>query len=318
MGDVPTIPSRAHVLIVDDDAVGARELARTVEEIGHRATLANSWTDAIRNFGAEDVDLVLMDAVMPTVDGFKLTKILRARASSYVPIVFVTGLADASAREQGVAVGADDFLTKPVDALELKVRMTAMLRIRHLTQDLEAKSRALSRLANLDGLTGIENRRSFDDRLPAELDRARRYEHPLSLLMLDIDHFKRVNDRYGHAVGDTVLEFFGRMLNESTRACDLVYRYGGEEFVLIAPETDSAAALVVAERVRHAFELRSPEATRAGPQTVSIGASGTDLWEREVDASDLLYGADMALYQAKSSGRNRVACYDPSGETLEL
>ncbi len=310
-------PNEAHVLIVDDNAGAATAIAQTVGALGHRTTIATTWTDALRAFDASSVDIVLMDAVMPTVDGFKLTRMLRARASSYVPIVFLTSLADAQARQLGVTVGADDFLSKPVDALELKMRLTAMLRIRRLTLDLETKGKTLARLANLDPLTGVENRRSMDERLAQELARARRYKHPLSVLMLDLDHFKRVNDDFGHAVGDAVLVFLGQLLEEITRTCDMVHRYGGEEFVIIVPETGSKAAMLLGERIRAAVIARSPTATEAGRQTLSIGIAGTDQWADEVEGTQLLYGADMALYRAKAAGRDRVERYevapDPSG-----
>src|SRR5688572_22004081 len=201
--DVP--PWRAHILVVDDDHLTASIIADTLKSWGHRPTVCNSWTEAVRVFGAGDVDLVLMDAVMPTVDGFKLTRMLRSRATTYVPIVFLTGLADHATREHGVEAGADDFLAKPLDPLELKVRLTAMLRIRALTRDLEAKTRALARLASVDGLTGVSNRREFDERLPEAIAKRRDGDPPLSLLLLDIDHFKAVNDTFGHAVGDHLL-----------------------------------------------------------------------------------------------------------------
>jgi diguanylate cyclase (GGDEF)-like protein len=303
------------VLVVDDDRVGSQQIARELERHGYTVELAHEWTAALRLFSSETVDLVLMDAVMPHVDGFKLTKVLRERSRSYVPIVFLTGLADAQARHQGVAVGADDFLSKPVDPFELQVRLTAMLRIRRLTQDLEAKSRALEALAHVDALTGVPNRRSFDQRLVEEVARARRYDHPLTLIMLDIDHFKRVNDVYGHAVGDALLAYFGRLLRATIRESDLAFRYGGEEFAVIAPNTATIAAVQLAERVRGAFEQGSPDATIAGQQSVSIGLCALD--QLPLPANDgqaieraLLVAADAALYRSKSGGRNRVSTWD--------
>jgi diguanylate cyclase (GGDEF)-like protein len=305
----------AHVLVVDDEPVTAQSIANTLRGLGHRPTICHTWTDAVRIFGTGDVDLVLMDAVMPTVDGFKLTRMLRKRGTTYVPIVFLTGLADHGAREQGVAVGADDFLTKPVDPLELKVRLTAMLRIRALTRDLEAKTRALTRLASVDGLTGVANRRSFDERLPAELERARNIGSPLTLLMLDIDHFKRVNDTFGHAVGDQLLASFGRLLGELTRACDLPFRYGGEEFSIVAIDTSPAQATHLAQRVRSAFSLRTRQATECGPQTISVGVCGSDQIDASAPMSELIIAADAALYRAKRSGRNCVCVYDPAEDS---
>lgn len=303
-------PNSAHVLVVDDDVATANAVAQTVRDLGHRVTVCNGWTDAVRAFGASDIDLVLMDAIMPGVDGFRLTKLLRARSTSYVPIVFLTGLSDRASREQGVAAGADDFLTKPVDPLELKVRLTAMLRIRWLTRDLEARTRALARLASVDALTGVGNRRSFDEALPRELGRATELGRPVSLLILDIDHFKRVNDTFGHTAGDDLLASFGRLLAEVTRSDDVAYRYGGEEFAIIARDTGYANALTLGERIRGAFAGLGERGGRAGPQTVSIGICGTDQFLHRVDAGALIAAADAALYRAKSLGRNCVCRFD--------
>lgn len=302
----PSQPNwRAHVLIVDDDPTCAASLADQVKRLGHDVTVASSWTEAVRVFGREKFDLVLMDAVMPGVDGFKLTHMLRGRSTSYVPILFVTALGDTRSREQGIHAGADDFLSKPVDDFELRVRLTAMLRIRRLTMDLEAKGKALEEMAHIDELTGIGNRRRFENRLSVELSRARRYEHPLSLLVCDIDHFKSVNDEFGHAVGDEVLQFFGDLLGRQLRSPDAAFRYGGEEFVVLTPETESVAARLLADRLREVFEQDSGT-TSAGRRTISIGVSGTDVLGPEVAASQLFETADKALYRAKQNGRNRV------------
>ncbi len=307
-------PSPAHVLVVDDDAVTAAAVAATVGELGHRVTVCHGWTDALRAFGQSDVDLVLMDAVMPGVDGFRLTKLLRARSASYVPIVFLTALADRRAREHGLAAGADDFLAKPVDPLELKLRLTAMLRIRSLTRELEARSRALAKLASFDALTGVGNRRALDESLPRELATALQEERALSVLLMDLDHFKRVNDTFGHAVGDTLLASFGRLLGELTRGSDLAYRYGGEEFAIVAKDTPHQSAIQLGERIRAAFAVRSDQSTVCGPQTLSIGVCGTDQFRTGVDAQSLLAGADAALYRAKALGRNCVCRFDNRGD----
>ncbi len=308
-------PAPAHVLVVDDEPAVAAHISSIVEDCGHRVSACHTWTEALRAFGRGDIDLVLMDAVMPTVDGFKLTRILRSRASTYVPIVFLTGLADVNARVSGIDAGGDDFLTKPIDALELRVRMTAMLRIRSLTKALEEKTRTLSRIASMDALTGIGNRRSFDERIRSELEQASSSGESLAVLLLDIDHFKSVNDTFGHQVGDDLLRAFGRLLAESTRACDLPYRYGGEEFAILCPNSTASSACHLAERVRSAFELRSKDASAAGSRTCSIGVAGTDVLGSQSTPEDLLGAADASLYRAKDSGRNCVCVYDPHFDT---
>ncbi|KIG14090.1 diguanylate cyclase/phosphodiesterase [Enhygromyxa salina] len=268
-------------------------------------TVAHGWTDALRAFDPSSTDLVLMDAVMPNVDGLKLTRLLREQSASYVPMVFLTGLTSKEVREQCINAGADDFLTKPVDPLELRVRLKAMLRIRALTKALEDKSREFERAARTDSLTGVGNRRVFDERIMVELSRATRHQRPLSLLMFDLDHFKAVNDRFGHMAGDQLLALFGQVLRDQLRVTDIPCRYGGEEFMIIAPETTADQAKVLAERVRRVF-ARSAAELKTGPQTVSVGIAGTDMIEGRPDREVLVLTADAALYRAKGRGRDRV------------
>ena len=164
-------PESARILVVDDDPSAAARVVAILRPLGHRVTVAHGWTEALRTFDPTNTDLVLMDAVMPNVDGLKLTRLLREQSQSYVPTVFLTGLSGAELREQCIDAGADDFLTKPVDPIELRVRLKAMLRIRALTKALEAKTQELERAARTDPLTGVGNRRVFDERLLAEIER---------------------------------------------------------------------------------------------------------------------------------------------------
>ena len=291
----------SRILIVDDDPAEADKVAAAVLALGHEPVISLNWTEALRLF-EDSIDLVLMDAVMPEVDGFKLTKMLRERARAYTPILFVTALGDAAAKELGMSVGADDFLTKPVDAVELRVRMTAMLRIRRLTQELEAERYNYQRLAHVDELTGMPNRRSYDERLETELEIAQRNAQPLSLLLVDVDHFKRINDACGHSVGDEVLAFTGKLLRDVTRRGDWAFRYGGEEFAVLARGTGGRGAMVLAERIRATFEARSVE-TSAGRRTCSIGVASYIEGE---SAEELFARADGRLYTAKQSGRNLI------------
>lgn len=299
-------PESARILVVDDDPSAAARVVAILRPLGHRVTVAHGWTEALRTFDPTNTDLVLMDAVMPNVDGLKLTRLLREQSQSYVPTVFLTGLSGAELREQCIDAGADDFLTKPVDPIELRVRLKAMLRIRALTKALEAKTQELERAARTDPLTGVGNRRVFDERLLAEIARTIRHGPPLALLMFDIDHFKEVNDRYGHVAGDRLLTLFGQVLSEQVRASDLPCRYGGEEFTVIAPETTAAQARVLAERVRRAFREGSAALDLGGAHTVSVGIAGTDLLEVELDRRALVLAADAALYRAKAGGRDRI------------
>lgn len=301
----------SHILIIDDDPAACRSVADLVEREGWTSAIAGGWTDAVRLFEADTVDLVIIDALMPAVDGFKLTQLLRARSTSYVPILMLTSLSDDTSREQALAVGVDDILGKPAKPFELRLRVAALLRIRHLTSALEAKTRELEAVARRDPLTGLANRRSLDERLALEVARARRYGRPLGIVMLDIDNFKRVNDDHGHLVGDRLLEFVGGLLRSAVRPSDLACRYGGEEFVVLVSDTPAASAMVLAERLRAAFEAHSGDLTAAGMQTISAGVSGTDVLIESPTADALLDTADRALYAAKRGGRNRVACWKP-------
>lgn len=296
----------AQILVVDDDPAAAAGTASILLELGHAVTVAHGWTDALRAFDPSHTDLVLMDAVMPNVDGLKLTRLLREQSQSYVPTVFLTGLSGAELREQCVDAGADDFLTKPVDPIELRVRLKAMLRIRALTKALEAKTGELEQAARTDPLTGIGNRRVFDERIAAEIARTIRHGRPLALLMFDLDHFKEVNDVHGHVAGDKLLRLFGRILGDEVRASDLPCRYGGEEFTVIAPETTAEQARALAERVRRAFREQSSSVGAGGAQTVSVGIAGSDRLDVALDRRALVLAADAALYRAKAGGRDRV------------
>lgn len=292
----------ATILVVDDDEVGMSEFAEILRALGHTAITAANWTEAVRQFG-DHVDLVFMDAVMPDVDGFKLTRILRERSRGYTPILFLTALGDVAAKERGMRAGADDFLSKPPDPVELRVRMSAMLRIRRLTQELEAERQTYERLAHIDELTGVSNRRSYDARVPTELSLSLSSGRPLSLLLIDIDHFKAVNDGFGHQVGDEVLGVLGALLRDELRRYDWAFRLGGEEFAVLTRDTNTAQARVVAERIRSMFEERCQQ-TAAGRRTCSIGIASADA---QLNTPEELFArADQRLYAAKHRGRNCV------------
>ena len=311
----------ARILIVDDDRLSSSVLADMVSKEGHDTFIANTWTEALELFTKHEIDLVLMDAVMPTVDGFKLTGILRKRTTTYVPVVFITGLADSKSRLRGVESGADDYLVKPIDALDLHIRLIAMLRIRRLTHALEVRTKRLALLANIDNLTGLLNRRSLEERLADEVSQAILGETPLSALMIDIDHFKAVNDRHGHAVGDVVLATVGQVLDETVHTEDLAFRYGGEEFIVLCPATTLQQAKDLGERIRILFRQRTHALAPAGEQTLSIGVANTaelglhKLGRTAEFETTLLKAADQALYRAKNEGRDRVvvATHIPAG-----
>jgi diguanylate cyclase (GGDEF)-like protein len=201
-------------------------------------------------------------------------------------------------------------LSKPVNALELQIRLSSMLRIKRLADELERVNKNLAELATIDPLTQVANRRAVEHRLALEFQRERRYKHPLACILVDIDHFKAVNDTYGHPAGDKVLIEVASAIRESIRTTDLVARFGGEEFIVIAPETPMAPAQMVAERIRLAIIEKTSAKMDQGLPTVtaSLGVATTEL--QVTNESELVARADAALYRAKHEGRNRVVVAD--------
>jgi diguanylate cyclase (GGDEF)-like protein len=301
-----TAPAQARILIVDDDHAICRALGEMIVQLGHEPMTATTFTEALRLYRDGKPDLVLLDVMMPTLDGYKMAKLLRGESSSFVPIVLLTALDDMESKRRGMEAGADDFLTKPVTPMELRLRLSSLLRIKVLTDQLANANRQLAELAVTDPLTALPNRRYLFQELEREFQRARRYGHPLSVMLLDLDHFKQVNDTRGHPVGDRVLQLVGKVLSSSVRSTDLAGRVGGEEFMVIAPETGIDVVSIVAERIRQNIRRRSQAAGERLPTvTVSIGISTTEHPDAG-SSEELVKQADEALYQAKRGGRDRV------------
>jgi diguanylate cyclase (GGDEF)-like protein len=306
MPDSPHSGSRARLLLVDDDRAMLDHMSRMVSDAGYTPLTACTWSDAIRQFREGRPDLVLLDVMMPTLDGYKLARMLKADTVSFVPIILLTALEDLESKRRGMAAGADDFLSKPVTPLELQIRLSSMLRIKELTDQLHEANAKLAQLAVTDPLTGLHNRRSLYSHLEREFIRSQRYKHPFAVAMLDLDHFKQVNDTYGHQTGDRVLKFLADVLRQTTRNTDVPGRFGGEEFMVLAPETGRETVAIMAERIREAVERQSRDLGDGMPRvTISIGAASTEILTATT-FEDLVHLADEALYRAKREGRNRV------------
>lgn len=291
--------------MVDDDRTMLNALVDMVRELGHEPLPAATWSEAIRLYREHKPDVVLLDVMMPTIDGYKLAGVVKSSAETFVPVILITAFGDVASKRRGLASGADDFLTKPVAPWELEIRLASMLRVKRLTDELKQLSTRLQELAVTDELTGLRNRRSFNETLEREWARHRRYHHSLAVLVMDIDHFKAVNDTHGHAVGDAALKVMTASLRASTRETDTTARYGGEEFIVLAPETKGQDARLVGERIRQRVAADS-EASEGVPKfTVSIGIATTES-VTAATAEDLVRLADEALYEAKRTGRNRV------------
>jgi diguanylate cyclase (GGDEF)-like protein len=244
--------------------------------------------------------------MMPAMDGYAVVAAMRSQPGPFVPIILLTGLGDPESRAHGIAVGADEVLCKPVHPFELRLRVRAMLRIQRLTCELHAANQRLRALARTDELTGVRNRRGLRAALAREFRRAERYGGELTVMLFDVDRFKAVNDRFGHAAGDRVLRAVAQALKGALREVDVVGRAGGEEFVVVAPETPLGEARGVADRLRRRVaEAATPVGELLVRVTVSCGiASRGAVGARDVD--ELLDHADRALYRAKSQGRDRA------------
>ena len=247
-------------------------------------------------------DLILLDVDMPGLSGLDVCRELKRGPCAGIPVIFLTGAADVQAKVEGFDAGAVDYVTKPFEPTELRARVRAALRTKRYLDLLEAR-------AHIDGLTGLRNRAYLDLRIADELAAACRYGREVSLVMIDVDHFKGHNDHHGHPFGDQVLQTLGELLAASVRSADVACRFGGEEFALVLTETDGPSAAILAERIRVKiaglpFKVRG----QAVLVTASLGvASTTDFADRsKIIPATLLSLADGALYNAKRSGRNRV------------
>jgi diguanylate cyclase (GGDEF)-like protein len=301
----PEAPNPNRVLVVDDSEF-IHELVRTrLREEGLHVEHQLTGEDGLRHAIEVRPDLILLDIELPDLNGFEVCRRLKERAETRtIPVIFLTGQSDTEAKVRGLDLGAVDYVIKPFDEVELRARVRAALRTKRL-QDL------LQQQSFLDGLTGLWNRGYLDHRLEGELNIARRYERRLSLLLGDIDHFKRVNDTFGHLFGDYVIQRIAEALSTHARRSDIACRYGGEEFALLLPSAGIEEAALVAERLRVAVEA-SPFHLR-GTQlnvTISFGVATSDGLD-PLTSESLIARADRALYNAKESGRNCVHIYLP-------
>lgn len=299
----------ARIAVVDDDRPVRERVASLLRARGHQASTFESATRMLEAHRQHEFDLILLDVVTEGMSGVDACRILKAREGGFVPVVLVTARTDPDARVEGLRIGADDYVCKPFEEEELLARVTSMLRIKRAYDEVAVSRNRMAELAVLDELTGLYNVRYLQQRFTEEWKRAERYREPLALAMLDVDHFKNVNDTYGHDVGDSVLREVSARLKSSVRDTDVVARYGGEEFVVLLPSTQLAGALVVAERVRKSVAARRFEAGKARLEiTTSIGVALYP--SRGVTSKDqLLRAADAALYRAKEEGRDRICVH---------
>jgi diguanylate cyclase (GGDEF)-like protein len=297
-------PPTQTILLIDDVPANLDVLLEHLQDERVRLLAATSGEDALRLALEAPPDLILLDIMMPGMDGYEVLRRLKECPETRpVPVIFLTAMSDATNEAKGLAMGAVDYIAKPFVVPVLKARVK-----NHL--ELKRKTDLLTQLASIDGLTGVANRRQLNASLQNEWSRCQRHQHPLSLILIDVDHFKPYNDHYGHGSGDSCLRRVAKALQtQCQRPGDLLARYGGEEFVALVPESTTDEAYRAAERLRTAVEsLAIPHqyATAADIVTVSLGVASMipDTEHRPESRLDM---ADRALYLAKEAGRNRIA-----------
>ena len=306
--------SPVRVLVVDDLPDNVEILRARLESRGYEVATASNGQEALDSVHADPPQLILCDVMMPGIDGYEVSRRIKADDKlPFIPIILVTALGETEHIVQGLETGADDYIAKPYHFQELEARVRAMLRIKRLQDELDQKNRELEvvnrrlkKLSITDGLTELFNHRHVHELLTDEFERSRRTGEPLAVTMIDLDKFKSVNDTYGHPTGDVILYETARILRDTAREIDMPGRYGGEEFIVILPNTAEDEAARFAERVRTTVEeyLYRDEANEIRMTCSSGGASFR--CTGVATPEQLLMAADVALYVAKESARNRV------------
>jgi diguanylate cyclase (GGDEF)-like protein len=307
------------IVIVDDDAAIRRLVRLFLRRAGYETLEYTTGEEARAALQREPWDLAILDRRLPDMDGVVLAHELKSNTDYRARyIIMLTGEDEQEDKVEGLELGADDYITKPFQYPELLARIRAGKRIVDLQKELMETNKRLELLSITDGLTKLHNHRHFQDELARAFEESQRYQRPLSLAMIDIDFFKKVNDTYGHAVGDDVLKRSAALYRSSVRSTDLVARYGGEEFAVMMPETTLQDGIAFAEKIRQLI-AGAPLDTQAGPVTVTVSIGVASVPHSRIhSAKELIVAADRALYRAKKGGRNQVQAEkrrDPSRPT---
>ncbi len=311
----PSATHKAQSVLAIDDTQDIHDLLRLrLRAEGIELFHAHSAADGIAQAKQLVPDLILLDIDMPKMNGFDVCRELKTEGTTAaIPVIFLSAASDVDDKVAGFDLGAVDFITKPFNTAELRARVRAALRTKRF-QDM------LAQRAQIDGLTGLWNRGYFNQRLQDEVAAARRYGREVTLVLVDLDHFKKINDGHGHPFGDRVLMATGEVLASSVRATDAACRYGGEEFGLILTETPATGALTCAQRIREQVEaLGLMSKGKPVPVTASIGYASTGNFPKEqLTVQTLLDAADGALYAAKQGGRNRICEGEPPARSASI
>jgi len=292
----------ARILVVDDDPAVRDSIHEFLIIMDYQAHAVGSAEEAMAFLRDQHMDVIITDIMMDGMDGLELTRYIKGHYDS--DVIVITGYTGDYTYEEAVYKGADDFVFKPIKFEELELRLKRVLRERRLTQERSLILEQLKELAITDDLTKLFNTRHFYNQIDQEVNRYRRYRRPFSILLIDVDHFKHFNDTYGHLEGDRILRRVARLITSCMRTMDTAYRYGGEEFTILLPETTCDDALTVAERIKEAVSGETLDYINDSKVTVSIGA--TEYADTD-SVSDLVKRADHAMYIAKRKGRNRIA-----------
>lgn len=303
------------ILVVDDSKSIRQMVAECVTTLGHDVAFAENGEQCLQHVAENDVDLILMDVEMPGLNGVEATKKLRElKKADWFPIIFLTSHTDDESYVNGILAGGDAYLAKPINPVRLQITVVAMERIYMMRQKLYKAQKELQRvnkelevLSFFDQLTGLANRRNFDQTMEKQFALARRNRTPLSLIMCDVDHFKLYNDAYGHPQGDQCLTSVGAQIaRQVRRPTDLACRYGGEEFSVILPDTTADGALMLAEKIRTSiFAMGLPHEASKVASVVSLSLGVATHNGQLQSPAELIKAADAMLYRAKEHGRNR-------------
>ena len=293
-----------HILIVDDDTAIKDSIHEFIERSGYNSLTASSAEEALELLKSNRVNVIITDIMLPGEDGLHLTGLVKQNHD--IDVIVMTGYSDDYSYSEAINKGASDLLFKPFRFEELLLRLKKVLKNRQVLQDRARVVDKLEELAITDGLTKLYNLRHFYNQLEIEIGRSNRYGHSLSLLLLDIDNFKMYNDSYGHLEGDKILVRLSQIIKSCLRNMDSAYRYGGEEFTVILPETKGKEAKNVANRIKTAVELERffLEPDKISTITISIGL--TEYFKKE-QLSTFIKRADQAMYNSKAKGRNRIS-----------
>lgn len=299
------------ILLVEDEHISRQMVKKILLKAGHEVVEAADGQEAWELFQREPFQFVITDWMMPRLDGPSLVQHIRSSdQKSYTYIVLLTAMDDKDNVVSGLESGADEYLTKPFNNKELIARVASGIRILNLEEQLIQARQQMEQLALHDGLTGLLNRRTIEEYAEAEFDQASRKKRPLSVVLLDVDHFKSVNDKYGHKFGDHTLRRVAQLLTGDLRKYDRVGRWGGEEFILILPETQLQDAIMVAERLRSRIAEMKLSLENGKQFSVQISLGVACATGEFPSLQKLIDAADQAMYGAKQTGRNRVCSFE--------